>query len=228
LYLQDEETMLESELFALLEHTADAAYTVTSDGDICSWNHAAEELLGYSADEVMNRNIDEVLKARDSMGTTALAGGSDATTRSWSELSGGVPNFDLEVETRDSEKLWVNVSTIVFNNTRTGRQLFVRLMHDVDQQHRREELLSRMIDTARQLVQLAEASSGHAPVTPLSDQERRILSLFAEGNDPATIAGKLSISGQTLRNHLHHINRKLRTHNRLEAVTHAQRRGLID
>jgi PAS domain S-box-containing protein len=220
--------MLESELFALLEHTADAAYTVTTDGEICSWNHAAEELLGYSAEEVLHRNIDDVLKARDSMGTDALAGGSEATARSWNGMSGGVPNFDLEVETSAAQKLWVNVSTIVFNNTRTGRQLFVRLMHDVDQRHRNEELLARMIEAARQLVQLAETSSGHAPVTPLSEQERRILALFAEGNDPGTIAGRLNISAQTLRNHLHHINRKLRTHNRLEAVTHAQRRGLID
>jgi len=220
--------MLESELFALLEHTADAAYTVTTDGEICSWNHAAEQLLGYSADEVLHRNIDDVLKARDSMGTAALAGGRDATTRSWNEVAGGVANFDLEVETSESEKLWVNVSTIVYNNSRTGRQLFVRLMHDVDQRHRNEELLARMIESARQLVQLADTSSSHAPVTPLSEQERRILSMFAEGNDPATIASRLSISAQTLRNHLHHINRKLRTHNRLEAVTHAQKRGLID
>ncbi|MEO7963967.1 MAG: LuxR C-terminal-related transcriptional regulator [Gemmatimonadaceae bacterium] len=36
------------------------------------------------------------------------------------------------------------------------------------------------------------------------------------------------MSPQTLRNHLRHIKQKLRTHNRLEAVTHAQRRGLID
>jgi len=220
--------MLESELFALLEHTADAAYTVTADGEICSWNRAAEKMLGYSADEVLHRNIDDVLKARDAMGTPALGGGREATTRSWTDTSGGVPNFDLEVQTCASEKMWVNVSTIVYNNSRTGRQLFVRLMHDVDQRHRNEELLSRMIEAARQLVQIAESPSSHAPVTPLSEQERRILGLFAEGNDPATIAAKLSISAQTLRNHLHHINRKLRTHNRLEAVTHAQRRGLID
>jgi PAS domain S-box-containing protein len=220
--------MLESELFALLEHTADAAYTVTTDGEICSWNRAAEQMLGYSADDVLRRNIDDVLKARDAMGTLALAGGREAPTRNWSEMSGGVPNFDLEVETHASERMWVNVSTIVYNNPRTGRQLFVRLMHDVDQRHRNEELLTRMIEAARQLVQIAESSSSHAPVTPLSEQERRILALFADGNDPGTIAAKLSISDQTLRNHLHHINRKLRTHNRLEAVTHAQRRGLID
>lgn len=220
--------MLESELFELLEHTADAAYTVTTDGEICSWNRAAEDLFGYTASEVLHCNIDDVLKARDTMGTAALGGGSDASTRSLTEFSGGVPNFDLEVQTRDSQSLWVSVSTIVFSNKRTGRQLFARLLHDVDDHHRTAELLARMAEVARQVVQHAEASSGHAPVTPLSEQERRILALFAEGNDPATIAARLTISSQTLRNHPHHINRKLRTHNRLEAVTHAQRRGLLD
>jgi PAS domain S-box-containing protein len=220
--------MLESELFALLEHTADAAYTVTTDGEICSWNRAAELLLGYPANEVLHLNIDDVLKARDAMGTHALAGGSDATARNWQETTGGVPNFDLEVQIRTSEKMWVNVSTIVFNNSRTGRQLFVRLMHDVDKRHRSEQLVKRITEVARELLLLSESASSLAPVTPLSDQERRILALFAEGNDPGTIAATLNISAQTLRNHLHHINRKLRTHNRLEAVTHAQRRGLID
>jgi PAS domain S-box-containing protein len=220
--------MLESELFELLENTADAAYTVAVDGGICSWNTAAERLLGHAADEVIGRDVDDVLKARDTMGTRALAGGIDACTRS-SELDQRcAPNFDLEVETRSGERLWVNVSTISFDNPRTQRQLIVRLMRNVDQQRRKEMLLSRMITSARELVQLAQGSEGHAPVSPLSDQERRILGLFAEGNDREMIASTLCISDQTLRNHLHRINRKLRTRSRLEAVTHAQRRGLLD
>ena len=220
--------MLETELFSLLEHTADAAYTVTEAGEICSWNHAAERLFGFPANEVIHRNIDEVLEARDALGTPALAGGSEAMTRTWDATSGGVSNFDLEVKTRSSDRIWVNVSTIVFDNSRTGRRLFVRLAHDVDQRHRNEELLNRTIDAARQLVSLSESVASHAPVALLSEQERHILTLFAGGSDPATIARTLSISPQTLRNHLHHINRKLRTHNRLEAVAHAKRRGLIE
>ena len=220
--------MLETELFSLLEHTADAAYTVTEGGEICSWNRAAESLLGFPASEVLHRNIDEVLEARDALGTPALAGGSEAMTRTWDATFGGVPNFDLEVQSRSSGRIWVNISTIVFDNSRTGRRLFVRLAHNVDQRHRNEELLNRMIEGARQFVSLSENATNHAPVAPLSDQERRILTLFAEGSDPASIARTLDISAQTLRNHLHHINRKLRTHNRLEAVTHAKRRGLIE
>ncbi len=220
--------MLEPELFALLEQTADAAYTVTDAGEICSWNGAAERLFGYPASDVLRRNIDEVLEARDALGTSALAGGFEAATRRWDGTGAGIPNFDLQVGTRSAGRIWVNVSTIVFDNRRTGRRLFVRLARDIDQRRRNEELLNRMLEAARQFVSLAREASDHAAVEPLSEQERRILKLFAEGSNSTTIARKLHISAQTLRNHLHRINRKLRTHNRLEAVTHAQRRGLLD
>lgn len=219
--------ILEPELFALLEQTADAAFAVTESGEICSWNRAAEQLFGYPANEVLRRHIDDVLGALDSLHTGALAGGSEAATRHWDDTSSGIPNFDLEVRTRSEDRIWVNVSTIVFDNRRTGRRLLVRLARDIDQRRRNEELLSRMVEAARRVVALTD-DAHHAPVAPLSEQERRILKLFAEGKRSTTIARQLKISPQTLRNHLHHINLKLRTHNRLEAVTHAQRRGFIE
>ena len=129
--------------------------------------------------------------AYDVLGTEPLAGGLEAASRHWPDVAGGIPAFDLDVRVRSGDRLWINVSTIVFDNQRTGRRLFIR-------------------------------------IAPPSVQERRILTLFSKGGNPAAIARQLKISPQTLRNHLHHINRKLRTHNRLEAVTHAQRRGLID
>jgi PAS domain S-box-containing protein len=220
--------MLETELFALLERTADAAYSVTEGGEICSWNQAAERLFGYPAEEVLGRNIDDVLEARDALGTSAVAGGVQAGTRRWDGATGGIDTFDLQARTRDGRRIWVNVSTIIHDHPRSGRRLFARLVRDVDQRRRNEELVHRVVDAARHLVSLTEETAHHAPVDPLSDQERRILKLFATGRNATSIARKLNISPQTLRNHLHHINRKLRTHNRLEAVTHAQRRGLID
>lgn len=220
--------MLEAELFALLEHTADAAYTVTEGGEICSWNAAAERLFGYAASDVVGKNIDDVLEARDALGTEALAGGLEAATRRWDGKSGGIASFDLEVRARSRGRIWVNVSTIVFDNRRTRRRLFVRLARDITPRRTREELSNRLLEVARQLVSLTDGATDHTPVEPLSEQERRILKLFADGSSSTTIARTLRISAQTLRNHLHHINRKLRTHNRLEAVTHAQLRGLLD
>jgi PAS domain S-box-containing protein len=220
--------MLETELFALLEQTAEAAYAVTMDGEICSWNAAAERLFGHPARDVLGRSIDDVLDARDSLGTHALAGGLEAATRQWDGPSGGISNFDLDVRTGSGIRLWINVSTIVFENHRTGRRLFIRLAHDISHRRRKEDLLNAMLRAARDVVSLADGGSDQAPVESLSEQELRILTLFSEGSNSAAIADTLDISAQTLRNHLHHINRKLRTHNRLEAVTHAQRRGLIE
>jgi PAS domain S-box-containing protein len=220
--------VLETELFALLEQTAEAAYAVTVEGEICSWNAAAEQLFGHASTAVVGRSIDDVLEARDTLGTRPLAGGLEAATRRWEGSSGGIPNFDLEVRVGSGGRLWVNVSTIVFDNHRTGRRLFVRLAHDISHRRQKEDALNAMLRAARDVVSIADDSSDQAPVEALSEQERRILTLFADGSTPAAIADTLDISAQTLRNHLHHINRKLRTHTRLEAVTHAQRRGLLD
>ena len=220
--------MLETELFALLEQTADAAYTVTEGGEICSWNTAAERLFGFTASEVVGGDIDAIFEARDALGTEALAGGLEAATRRSDKKSVGIANFDLEVRTRSQGRIWVNVSTIIFDNRRTGRRLFVRLARDISQRRMKEQLANRLLEAARQIVSLANDATDHTPVEPLSEQERRILKLFADGSNSATIGRTLGISTQTLRNHLHRINRKLRTHNRLEAVTHAQLRGLLD
>ena len=97
--------MLETELFELLEQTADAAYTVSEDGEICSWNGAAQRLFGYPASEVLRRNIDAVFEARDDLGTQALAGGSEAATRRWDGTSDGIAAFDLEVRARSGDRI---------------------------------------------------------------------------------------------------------------------------
>lgn len=219
--------MLETELFSLFEHTHDAMYAVTETGEVCAWSTAAERLFGYPEAEAIHRNIDELLEARDVLGTDALAGGSEAAIRHYDGRAGGIPNFDLEVRTRAGERIWINVSTIVFDNQRTRRRLFVRMARDITHRRQKQELVDRVLESARQLVLMTDDLPVNTPVEQLSEQERRILKLFADGSSPAAIARELSISPQTLRNHLHHINRKLRTHSRLEAVTHAQRRGLI-
>ena len=220
--------MLTRELFALLEQTGDAAYCVTPEGEIRSWNAAAERLFGHRAADVIGRDVDAVLAARDALGTDALAGGLDAATRQWKPGAVGIPSFDLEVRTADGRTIWVNVSTIVADDPRTGHRLFVRLARDVTALRARLELLSRAVEIGRELASLDPGPGSHAPVEPLSEQERRILERLAAGQSAAAIAAGMDLAPQTLRNHLHRINRKLRTHSRLEAVTHALQRGLIE
>lgn len=52
----------------------------------------------------------------------------------------------------------------------------------------------------------------------LTEQERKILELIAEGLNNPEIAGKLSISRSTVQNHTHSILQKLGVRNRVEAA----------
>ena len=217
--------MLESELFSFLENTADAVFVVTEQGEVRSWNKSAEKLFGYCAAEVKGKTCFDLLHGIGTLGTTVCH--ENCSVMDCIGKGSEVPNFDLNVNTRSGERLWVNISTVIFHNQRTGESLLVHLAHDITEQKKQDEVFRQVLTLSKELSSLGERIGRTAPVPPLSAQEIDILKMFAGGNSPSKIAKKLGISSQTLRNHLHHINQKLRTHNRLEAVMHAMQRKLI-
>ena len=204
--------MLEAELFAFLKGTADAAFAVTREGQICSWNEAAERLFGYSAAEALNRICYELLDGHCALGTRVCTGECSVQQSAIQKLE--IPDFDLEVKTRSGERLWVNVSTLVFDEPRRNRRLVVQLARDISRRKKSEELLAKLLEISKEMVAVADRNTRSAPVSPLSEQEQRILRLFAKAKNSSEIARELGITLPTLRNHLHSINEKLRTHNR--------------
>ena len=86
--------MLQSELFGLLERTADAAFCVDEQGVIRSWNAAAEKLFGYSSSEAMGKSCDQLLRGRGSLGARVCT--RELYAREAADES-TIPNFDLEV-----------------------------------------------------------------------------------------------------------------------------------
>jgi PAS domain S-box-containing protein len=218
--------MLEQELFDFVNAAADAAFSVNEQGEILSWNAAAERLFGFTGSEVLGKGCYEVLHGRGALGTQVCHQGCSIL-----ECSGGrteIPNFDLEVRVRSGKRIWVNLSTLVWQNPRTQHHLVVHLARDISRQKKTERATEKMLQVSRQLNKAAaEMVPAASPVDLLSEQELHVLKLFAAGKNSPEIAKELRISLQTLRNHLHHINQKLRTHNRLEAVMHAIQRKLI-
>jgi PAS domain S-box-containing protein len=217
--------MHDRDLYDLLEGTSDAAFAVTDSGEICSWNASAEALFGFRSDEAIGRTCFELFEGRDTLGTLTCT--ENCHVRDCAAHHAPIPDFDLEVKTRDGHRIWVNVSTLVSEDPKTGRRRIVHLARGVEDRKRTELIVQRMLLVSKQLVDASEQSLRPAPVNPLSEQEHRVLRSFSEGKTPASIVTDLKISPQTLRNHLHHINQKLGTHTRLEAVTHAIRRKLI-
>jgi DNA-binding NarL/FixJ family response regulator len=61
----------------------------------------------------------------------------------------------------------------------------------------------------------------------LTQREIEILRLLARGRDTQAIADELTISSNTVRTHLQNIFGKLGAHSKLEAVSMANRRGLL-
>lgn len=217
--------MLESELFTFLGRTADPVFALSDQGEIEFWNKAAERLFGYPAEEVKGKSCYQILQGIGALGTRVCHEG--CSVLECAAKNTEIPNFDMSVKTRSGKRIWINMSTIVFDNPRTGHRLLVHLARDISEQKKTEQLVHKMQDLAQQFNQLGDPVGRVSPVSDLSEQEKQILRSFSEGKTPANIARSLGISSQTLRNHLHHINQKLRTHNRLEAVMHAIHRKLI-
>jgi two-component system sensor histidine kinase NreB len=73
-----------------------------------------------------------------------------------------------------------------------------------------------------------EEKEAHRALESLTDREREILALLAEGLDAAEISARLHISAKTERNHVARILSKLGAHSRLQAVIFAARHGAVE
>ena len=82
------------------------------------------------------------------------------------------------------------------------------------------EEFSRRGDPAQESLEVAEES--------LSDREREVLQLVAEGLTNQEIGERLCLSENTIKKHLANVLDKLHLSNRVQAAVYAVREGLVD
>ncbi len=80
---------------------------------------------------------------------------------------------------------------------------------------------------ARKVVDFFSKASGKGSDYDLTPREKEILSLLVDGTGSHTIADKLFISYETVRNHLRNIYRKLQVTSKSQAVSKALRENLV-
>ena len=73
----------------------------------------------------------------------------------------------------------------------------------------------------------ASLRKGHDPYEELTDREREILKLLAEGNTTQEIARMLAISPKTVDGHKTNLMAELDLHNRADLIKYALRKGII-
>ena len=81
--------------------------------------------------------------------------------------------------------------------------------------------------TAMEDANPATRGAGADPYDTLTDREKQVLKLVAEGKSNKEVAELLGISVKTAMSHREHVMEKLEVHNRTELVRFAIKRGVI-
>jgi PAS domain S-box-containing protein len=180
-------------------HSGDPVVAFEADLTIVSWNAAAEELTGISADDAVGRPCWEVLGGHDERGNLVChphCSYARLARKGWP-----VPCTSLIVKTRKGPRR-AEVSTVAMEEA--GRPLILHV-----------------------LVPRCGRSRSHPAPVSLTPRQQEVLLLLAEGAPAKVIAARLGLAEATVRNHIRAILAALDTHSQLEAVATARRLQLI-
>jgi DNA-binding CsgD family transcriptional regulator len=221
----------------LLSHSADGGYVIDQEQRIAAWNKAAEEILGFRAQDVVGMPCHQILGGHSDGGCVVCRRGCfPFTAASRGEL---VPCFDAQVRTATGYPRWVSISVVAIqipadDARESAREstVIVHLFRDVEAKKRAETFAKDVAGWVRQLKLqesgLVAGSHDEEPTGHLTPREIQVLRLLARGADTDAIANQLVIDKSTTRNHIQRILHKLGVHSRLEAVTYARDHDLLD
>jgi PAS domain S-box-containing protein len=206
-------------LAQLLAATADGGFAIDAEGRILVWNHAAENMLGYTAREAVGRPCCDLLMGHEDNGNRLCCRG--CYGRDLVRIRDQVHNFDMRTRTKAGSMIWVNVSMLMVSSDGIG-DVTVHLLRDVTATREILALIRERLSTAAELVAAAPDGNG-----TLTRRELEILRIISTGLNTKDAAEKLHVSPATVRNHVQNILGKLGAHSRLEAVAYATRHRLI-
>jgi len=197
-----------------LERAGDGAFVTGGDGRIILWNHAAEQVLGYAADEVMGKPCCVVLAGCDQDGNRLCHPRCQRRTLFTEEEP--VRSFDVQARTRAHGHVWINVSVLGLPTAASGQDAIVHLFRDVTATRNLGQVLRDHQTEAPPLEPNIEENA-------LSRRQVQILKLLSAGSNTKDVARQLHVSTATVRNHVQNILGKLGVHSRLQAVAVAHR-----
>ena len=168
------------------------------DGRFVHMNAAAEQASGFTSDQLRGRELTDRLPSETRAPVEAL--------------------FRRAVEhgePTDFETIFVDGS----GDTRSARVQQLPLRDG-------EEIVG-VITLAFGVRALPSRPIGLQSRPDLTPRQHQVLELIAAGHSTAEIARELTLSSETVRNHLRNLLRALRAHSRVEAIATAQRLGLL-
>jgi len=218
-------------LFQSLSRTSDGAFVIDGRHRIIFWNQAAEQILGFRPEEVSGLQCYEVLGGRDEQGRTLCQ--RFCLVAIQAEKGEVLPNHDAFVRTRSGEGRWLNVSAFAYASADIGTgQAIVHLFRDVTDQKNYQRFADSILEAS---THLRKNGGLHGPAVAhleaqgegLTAREQQVLGLMAQGLGTGEMAGSMTISPATVRNHVQNILSKFGVHSRAEAIAYAYQHGLL-
>jgi PAS domain S-box-containing protein len=156
------------------------------------------------------------------------------------EKTGSVRNMELQMRTKGGDLLecLVSADTVTIHN----QSCVLSVIQDITERRRSEIELAEAIEAVMQdaswfsgmvVEKLANLRQPHGSnkarlgLAGLSPREREVLGLICQGLTDNQIAEKMSVSRNTVRNHVTTIYGKLDVHRRSSAIVWARDRGFI-
>ena len=204
----------------------DGAYAINMHQRVVFWNHAAERILGYRAEEVLNRRCFDVLGGTSEKEHRVCT--ANCSTVVFARRGEVAPSQTILARTKDGKSKWLSIVHILVPSPSRDAGALVHIFHDTTEEVEAKRLVSQFGALLAQGRQAPQASPcGSEPLEALTAREIEVLRLLSQGLGTKEIARQLVVQPITVRNHVQRLLAKLDVHNRLEAVAAASARGLL-
>jgi PAS domain S-box-containing protein len=146
---------------ALLELSPTAITTVDPDDNLTSWNPAAERLFGYTAEEAMGRNIDDLVANREAIHDEGV------------EISGDIAEHQVRITTRRTRKDGSLVDVDVAGAPiHVGGQLVGKyaLYHDISDLQEQRRYLQALVELSPTAIVVTDLDARVRSWNPAAEQ----------------------------------------------------------
>jgi len=206
----------------LMSRSVDGVFTLDARQTVTFWNQACENITGIPATRAVGRCCHEVMKGHDLKGKPLCKRDCPVSALT----KGGPPPsaMPMRITHSDGQKVQLKVSTMLVPSSSQGEWSIVHVMR-----HGRTSQPAGLSQDAVDQTETEPAQCAHqVPVGAclLTDREREVLRLLAQGIKTEVISEQLHLSATTVRNHIQRLMAKLGVHSKFEAVAYAHRHQL--
>lgn len=219
-----------NDILGLHESSEIGAFATSPDQMIVYWNQAAQQMLGFSAEQIVG------VRCQESVSGMFPGGAGPECVYGCPFLrilrAGDIPvPRDMQVVSADGERKLVTITPMIVTDPERESPLVLHLLAPSDSSSgqsvpaaaRSEPLDRPFVLVAHQAADVARSAGYQA----LSARELEVLKLVAKGWSTERIAEELEISVHTVRNHVRHFRRKLEAKTKLDAVLIGLRLGIL-